>query len=50
MLRNNIILKPHLVSTPAFLIWLTKKLDLIMRTRQKNAYHVKPIFEAPNVT
>ena len=36
MLRNNIILNPHLVSTSAFLILLTKTLELLtMRTMQK---------------
>ena len=36
MLRNNIILKPHLVSTSVFLILLTKTLELITtRTMQK---------------
>ena len=36
MLRNNIILKTHLVSTSVFLILLTKTLELIIsRTMQK---------------
>ena len=40
ILRNNIILKPHLVNTSASLIWLTKKLELIlMRTKQKMSNH-----------
>ena len=49
MLRNNIILKHHLVSTSAFLVLLTKTLDN-NENYVKNTNHLKQISSISNVT
>ena len=49
MLRNNIILKHHLVSTSAFLVLLAKTLDN-NENYVKNTNHLKQISSISNVT